>query len=89
MNKQRSMFHEQQPGFDEVMSVWAGDRKFRSRLQIAEALGRTKSPALIAVIGVLVGVGYLTIREVDLPNHVTMYEYAPTPKWEQDGRWTF
>lgn len=88
MNKHRSM-SDQPPMLDEVMSVWAKDRKFRSRLQIAEALGRTKSPALIAVIGVLVGVGYLTIREIDLPNHITMYEYSPAPKWEEEMRWGF
>ena len=89
MNSQRSLFHDQAPNFDEVMAVWNKDRNFRTRLQIADALGRSKSPALIAVIGVLVGVGYLTMREITLPNRVIMYEYAPTKKWEDDGRFTF
>lgn len=89
MNAQRSMFHDQTPTVDEVMAVWGKDRQFRSRLQIAEALGRAKSPSLIATIGVLVGIGYLTVRGVNLPNRVTMYEYAPTQKWETDGRFLF
>lgn len=86
MNAQRSLFHDASPTFDEVMSVWANDRKFRSRLKIAEALGRAKSPSLVAIIGALVGIGYLTVREVELPNRVIMYEYAATKKWEEDGR---
>jgi len=89
MNAQKSLFHDQTPTVDEVMAVWASDRNFRSRLQIAEALGRAKSPALIAVIGVLTGIGYLTCRKITLPNRVDMFEYAPTPKWEQDGRFLF
>jgi len=89
MNAQRSMFHDQTPTVDEVMGVWGSDRKFRSRLEIAEALGRAKSPALIATLGVLTGIGYLTVQEVRLPNRVTMYEYAPTKKWEDDGRFLF
>lgn len=85
MNAQRSLFHDQTPTIDEVMSVWQSDRNFRSRLQIAEALGRAKSPSLIAMLGVLSGVGYLTIREITLPNRVVMYEYAPTVKWQEEG----
>lgn len=85
MNAQRSLFHDQAPTIDEIMSVWAGDREFRSRLEIADALGRAKSPSLIATIGVLTGIGYLTCREVKLPNRIVMYQYAPTLKWEQEG----
>lgn len=81
MNAQRSLFQDTMPSVDEVMSVWANDRKFRSRLQIAEALGRAKSPTLISVIQVLTGIGYLTIREIPLPNRVVMFEYAPSEKW--------
>lgn len=85
MNAQRSLFHDTMPTVDEVMSVWVNDREFRSRLQIAEALGRAKSPTLISVIQVLVGIGYLTVREVTLPNRVTMYEYSPSPRWYENA----
>jgi len=85
MNAQRSLFHDQTPTIDEVMAVWTSDRKFRSRLQIAEALGRAKSPALIAILQVLSSIGYLTVREVELPNRITMFEYAPAQKWFDDA----
>ncbi len=85
MNAQRSLFHDTMPTVDEVMSVWAGDRIFRSRLQIAEALGRSKSPTLISVIQVLTGIGYLTVREITLPNRVVMYEYAPSARWYENA----
>lgn len=85
MNAQRSLFHDQTPTVDEVMSVWRDDREFRSRLEIAERLGRAKSPALIALINVLAHVGYLTVREIPLPNRVVMYQYSPTEKWLTEG----
>ena len=85
MNAQRSLFHDQTPTVDEIMSVWQSDREFRSRLQICEALGRAKSPALIAVITVLQNIGYLTVREVTLPNRIVMYQYSPSEKWYAEG----
>jgi hypothetical protein len=85
MNAQRSLFHDQAPTVDEIMSAWQHDRNFRSRLEIAEKLGRAKSPALIATINVLVSIGYLTVREIDLPNKVTMYQYSPSEKWLAEG----
>lgn len=81
MNDQRSLFHDTMPTVDEVMSVWTKDRNFRSRLQIAEALGRSKTPTLISVIQVLVGIGYLTVREIKLPNRIIMYEYSPSAQY--------
>lgn len=89
MNAQRSLWHDTAVTVDEVMAVWSHDRNFRSRSQIAEALGRAKSPALIAVLGVLVGIGYLTIRKIDLPNGVSMFEYAASQKWLDDGGFLF
>jgi len=85
MNVHRSLFIEQSPTVDEVMAVWGGDRKFRSRAQIAAALGRSKSPALIAILNVLVTIGYLTLRNEVLPNSSNYYLYAPTQKWEEDA----
>jgi len=85
MNAQRSLFHDQTPTVDEVMGGWSQDRGWRSRQQIAVALGRSKSPALIAVINVLVAIGYLTCRNEPLPNGVDYYKYSPSQKWEDDG----
>jgi predicted transcriptional regulator len=81
MNAQRSLFHDTAPTFDEVMSAWAGDRNWRSRKDIAAALGRSKSPALITVIEMLVQVGYLTKRTIDLPNGADYFQYAVSQKY--------
>jgi len=81
MNAQRSLFHDQTPTFDEVMALWAGDRDWRSRAEIALALGRSKSPALISTIEMLTRVGYLTKRVIDLPNHAKYFQYAASQKW--------
>lgn len=89
MDRQRSLFHDSAPTFDEIMSVWGRDREFRSRKQIAEALGRAKSPTMLQTLGILVGSGYLTIRVIRLPNGADLFEYAPTPKWEDDGSYKF
>lgn len=89
MNAQKSLFSDTAPTFDEVMSAWGGDQKYLTRRQIAEALGRSKSPALIAIIGVLVGMGYLATRTYMLPNNVPMFEYIPTQKWFDDGNVSF
>lgn len=81
MFAQRSLFHDTPPSFDEVMSVWGGDRTWRSRAQIAQALGRAKSPALIATINMLATVGYLTVRIEKLPNGADYYLYSASQKW--------
>lgn len=81
MNAQRSLFHDTAPTFDEVMSVCAKDRAWRSRADIARALGRAKSPALIATIEALTQVGYLTKRVIDLPNGADYFQYAVTQKF--------
>jgi len=81
MNAQRSLFHDQTPTFDEVMALWNNDREWRSRAAIAVNLGRAKSPALIATIEMLVTVGYLTKRVIDLPNHAEYFQYAVSQKW--------
>lgn len=81
MNSQRSLFHDTAPTFDEVMSVWGQDRIWRSRWQIAQALGRSKSPALIATITMLATVGYLTCRVEKLPNGIDYYLYSVSQKW--------
>ena len=82
MNQQKSLFADQSPTLDEVMSVWDETRlEWMSRAQIAERLGRAKSPALIAVIGVCVGMGFLAVKNEILPNRANYYLYQPTKKW--------
>lgn len=81
MNAQRSLFHDQTPTADEVMALWQGDRKWRSRKEIAEKLGRAKSPSLIAMIEVLVSIGYLTKRNSILPNGADYFTYAVAQKY--------
>lgn len=82
MNAQKSLFHDQSPTLDEVMSAWDADRpEWLSRAHIAEKLGRSKSPALIAVVGVAVGMGFLTLKIERLPNGADYYLYQATPKW--------
>lgn len=82
MNQQRSLFHDTAPTLDEVMSVWDEARpEWWSRAQIAEKLGRSKSPALIATIGVCVAMGFLTIKNERLPNGSDYFMYQATPKW--------
>lgn len=81
MNAQRSLFQDQTPTFDEVMQLWAGDRNWRSRAEIALALGRAKSPALITTVEMLTTVGYLTKRVIDLPNRAQYFQYAVAQKW--------
>jgi len=85
MNAQRSLFQDNTPTFDEIMSAWNGDREWLSRSEIARALGRSKSPILIAVINVLVNVGYLTVKNEPLPNGADYFKYSPTAKWYEDG----
>lgn len=85
MNAQRSLFQDQAPTVDEVMAVWTHDRGWRSRQQIATALGRSKSPSLIAVVNVLVAIGYLTCRNDPLPNGVNYFTYSPAQKWYDDA----
>jgi len=85
MNAQRSLFHDQTPTVDEVMSVWQGDREWKSRRMICEALGRAKSPAIISVLTVLTNIGYLTVKNEPLPNGADYYFYAPTQKWLDDA----
>jgi len=82
MNQQKSLFTDQPPTLDEVMSAW--DEKhpeWLSRAMIAEKLGRSKSPALIAMVGVAVGMGFLTLKNEILPNGANYYLYQPTAKW--------
>lgn len=81
MNPQRSLFFDQAPTFDEIMSLWAGDREWRSRAEIATKLGRSKSPTLIATLEMLTSVGYLTKRVIDLPNGAQYFQYAVSQKW--------
>lgn len=81
MIAQRSLFHDQTPTFDEIMAIWADNRDWVSRAGIAVKLGRAKSPSLIATIEVLVTVGYLTKRVIDLPNGAEYFQYAVSQKW--------
>ena len=82
MNSQKSLFTDQSPTLDEVMSAWDEKRpEWLSRAMIAEKLGRSKSPALIAIIGVAVGMGFLTVKNEVLPNRADYFLYQPTQKW--------
>jgi len=82
MNAQKSLFHDTSPTLDEVMSAWDEKRpEWLSRAMIAEKLGRSKSPALIAIVGVAVGMGFLTLKNEVLPNGANYFLYQPTPKW--------
>jgi len=86
MNAQKSLFADQAPTLDEVMSAWDEKRpEWLSRAQIADKLGRSKSPALIALIGVALGMGYLVMKNEILPNHANYYLYQPTEKWYRDS----
>lgn len=80
--KQMSLTHDQTPTIDEVMELWQGRAgEWATRKHIADALGRAKSPALISVIGIAVGMGFLERRVTRLPNNVDMFEYRPTGRW--------
>jgi len=82
MNTQKSLFVDQTPTLDEVMSAWDEKRpEWLSRAQIAAKLGRSKSPALIAVLGVAAGMGFLTRKNEILPNGADYFLYQPTQKW--------
>jgi hypothetical protein len=89
MNTQQSLFFDKVPTLDEVMSAWGEERKWLTRAEIAKRLGRAKSPALIAQIGILVGMQYLASQTVTLPNHVDMYMYCPTNAWVEAGHVEF
>lgn len=82
MDKQMSLAHDTTPTVEEVMALWWGrDIGWASRKHIADALGRSKSPALLAMLGVCVGMGFLERRAVPLPNGISMFEYRPTGRW--------
>lgn len=81
MNAQRSLFHDQAPTADEIMSIWNSHRDWLSRKEIAGKLGRAKSPTLVAMLNVLCSIGYLTCKNEPLPNGVAYFKYAATQKW--------
>jgi hypothetical protein len=86
MFAQKSLFTDQAPTLDEVMSAWDAHRaQWLSRAMIAQCLGRSKSPALIAVINVALGMGYLEIKNEILPNGASYYLYMPTARWYADA----
>lgn len=90
MNAQRSIFQDQPVTMDEIISAWTGNaNKWLSRKQICDALGRAKSPQMIAMLGIMLGMGYLETRTVRLPNQVDMYEYIPTNKWFNTTNYPF
>jgi len=90
MNEQRSLKQDTPYTLDEPMQAWHpfGDDVWLTRLEIAEKIGRSKTPGLIAIIGILVGMGYLETRLVALPNRVDMFQYRPTRRWWEDGQHT-
>lgn len=89
MNAQKSLFSDQAPTLDEVMSAWGKDDQWLTRKQIADKLGRSKSPVLVAQLGILQAMGYLASQTVTLPNNVAMFMYCPTNKWADDGHIAF
>ena len=86
MNSQKTLNFDTALTLDEVMSAWGrGNYDWRSRREIAGILNRHKNDALVQTLGILVGMGYLATRLVTLPNHVDMFEYAPTAKYAENG----
>jgi len=85
MNAQKSLFHDTAPTLDEIMSAWDyGKPVWMSRKQIAEKLGRAKSPTLIAFVNVAVSLGYLEVKNEVLPNGADYFLYTPTAKYWTD-----
>lgn len=86
MFAQKSLFSDQAPTLDEIMSAWDLQRAtWLSRAQIAQKLRRAKSPALISVINVALGMGYLEVKNEILPNGADYYLYVPTARWYSDA----
>lgn len=81
--RQRSLWQDTPITILEVMSAWHDERKYLSRLKIAEKLNRPKSPGLIAILSVAVELGYLAVRFTELPNHVIMFEYCSTGNYDE------
>lgn len=73
--------HDTTPTVDDVLSVWTQEHQkvWLSRKEIADCLARSKSPSLITIIGVAVGLGLLQTKTVKLPNGTHMFMYRPTP----------
>lgn len=83
MPLQLGLAHDTTPTVDEVMEIWNGHSKiWLTRKEIADCLARSKSPTLIAVIGIAVGMGLLARKTTRLPNGVDMFQYRPTEKWK-------
>lgn len=84
MNAQRSLFHDSAPTLDEIMSVFDFPvANWLSRKEIADKLGRSKSPTLIAHLSVAVKLGYLLEAKQKLPNGADYFLYSPSQKWTQ------
>jgi len=77
---QMGLGHDTTPTVDEVLSIWAGKekREWMTRKEIADKLARSKSPTLVTIISVAVGLGLLEQKLVTLPNKVKMFMYRPT-----------
>jgi len=77
---QMGLAHDTTPTVDEVLGLWAGKekREWMSRKDIADGLARSKSPTLITIIHVAVGLGLLEQKAVRLPNKVDMLMYRPS-----------
>lgn len=86
--KQMTFAHDTTPTMEEIMTAWgAKDLKWKSRKEIADALGRAKSPSLIAMLGIAAGTGILLRKAVRLPNGVDMFMYRPpNPAVYEDRR---
>lgn len=71
-------------GFDmplmpqDVLVVVAAQKGWMTRLEIAQAMMRPKSPTLVAAINMCVVVGWLEAKRVELPNHIEMFQYRIT-----------
>jgi len=74
---QGEMFGFDQPiTRDEVLDLFHKYPGKYTRRMIAVALGRAKSPSLIAMLHTLCDEGVLTWEYYTLPNHVDMYLYS-------------
>lgn len=72
----------------EVMRVFEQDTWY-TRLAVAKALGRTKSPTLIAMLHLLWQKGWLEVNTMMLPNQVEMYLYRITAEGDSMRRYLY
>jgi hypothetical protein len=79
---QRNLFFDQPITDDDVLNV-IGETRWMSYLQIAQKLGRRKTPSLIARVKSLAERNCLEYRFKKLPNGVDMHQFRIDPRCER------